>query len=131
MPEKTLKGILKAESLTPVEVAEIGEYKWPYTNISLYIKGIAWEAKSFGREIVCINVAYMGIFTKDGTQCHKAIITAYTREGLCGHEDVGDCIEQLEKYKIGPCYPLYDFHSSWIRKIVENRTLSKLGRSTA
>ena len=105
---------LITEACMPVDVAQIGKHKWPYVDIGLHIEGLAEKAKDMGRHVVCINVDYLGTKDVHGYLVHCARATAYLTKGLCGHKNIKDCIETLEKWRVGPYYPRLDFHEATI-----------------
>lgn len=98
------ENVLVADSFASIDLARA--YKWPYTEIGGHIEGLAQEAKSRGKEILCINVKYCG--TEDNHTLHHARCTAYLATGLCGHDKIEQCIKNLERWQVGPCYPRHD-----------------------
>ena len=111
--------ILTADSYNPIEVARLTKYKWPYTEVGLHIEGLAWEAKEKGKEILCIDVDYCGTVDREGVKCHHARCTTYLATGLCRHDNIKECIEGLEKWRVGPCYPKRDSDAEMIFYMTE------------
>ena len=106
--------VLTSDSYTPVSVAEIGKYKWPYTDIGIHITGLAREAKDRGKEVFCVKVEYCGTEKREECVVHHARCTVYLTPELCEHNNIEQCIETLEKWRVGPCHPQYDGDASMI-----------------